>query len=553
GVTTKGSPSTWNAHDPSILNKEPLTPPDKQSNFIPLKSGTSGLTYYEFKWDYDQAIYRRYFVSSAHSASFDVTINVQVKSLDKYLVVRLLDRDLGQWLQHSSSCEVPISREVPPPPSPNLEVKKTILDKKTSYKPGDEYTYLIQYRNTVNASLAENVVITDELDTKNFDVVKVSPAEAKVSNGFLKLEAGNLAYSTSYREVRITVRLKDQISSGSTVCNASRMTASNAGAKDSQNVCIGVITPCPYDNSVPDINNPNCSEPKVVCSLVDAAVNLTTRKVTFRTVVESTNPTTTQVFGYNYDFGDDTPVQAFEVTGFTHETMHTYQPGDYTTRVTISYGAQGLDGKQQVDCSAPISFEEDKPVGQSKVVKNITQDKTGEAAEKTSLRPNDVLEYTLTTSNSQNYERVGIDVSDYIGDILDYASLDTAFLKEQGGTYDEKTKKIVWTDITIPANGQVLHSFRVKIKDPIPATNRPSTVATGFDCKISNEYGNEITINVNCPLVKGIETLPNTGPGSSMVMLTLITTLVGYFFARNRLLVKELGLVRTDYARTGGM
>jgi hypothetical protein len=438
--------------------------------------------------------------------------------------------------------------------TPKLEIKKTILDKKPTYKPGDEYTYLIQYRNTVNASLAENVVITDELDIKNFDVVKVTPAEAKITNGFLKLDVGNLASLPSYKEISITVRLKDQISSGTSVCNASKISAKNAAAVETKPpLCIPVLTPCPYDNNIPDVNNPNCSEPKVACSVVDAKVNLTTRKVTFNTTVSSTNPTTTKVIGYSYNFGDNSPVFTENVNSLTHQTTHTYQPGDYTAKVSITYSAQGLAGNKQTDCQVPISFDEDQPLGQSKSVKNITQDKAGQAAEKTSLLANDVLEYTLTNSNAQNYERIDIEISDYIGDILDYATLNLSHLKEQGGTFNETTKKVSWDKVTIPANGQVMRSFKVKIKDPIPSTNRPSSVSTDFDCKISNEYGNEITINVSCPLVKSVESLPKTGPGSSMVMLTFITTVVGYFFARNRLLTKELDFIRKDYAATGGM
>lgn len=552
GVTTKGAPSTWNIHDNVRLAQPPLTPPDKQNDFVPTRNNLKGLTYYDFVWDYDKDTYERYFVTSAQTSSFDVQLNVRVNKLDKHLVIRLLDRDLGQWLPHNSSCEVPISREVPAP-TPQIKTVKTILNKKSSYKPGDEYTYLIQYRNTVNASIAENVEITDELDTKHFDVVRVSPNTAKISNGFLRYERGSLPFSNSYEEIKITVKLKDQISTGAKVCNASRMTASNASASASAPVCIFVITPCPYDPTLPDSNNPNC-KPIVVCDVVTAVINRTTRKVTFKTTVESSNPAKTKVINYAYDYGDGSPIKTNSSTNLSDESTHTYEPGDYTAKVTISYTAEDVAGTQTTEaCSAPISFEEDQPVGRSKSVRNITQDKTGDAAISTTVKANDVLEYTLTTTNSQSFERTGIEIADYIGDILDYATLDLAQLEGQGGRYDESSKMIIWKDVTIPANGEVLRSFQVKIKDPIPSTNTPSSMTTNFDCKISNEYGNEITMNINCPLVKGIETLPNTGPGSSIVMTVAITTIVGYFFFRSRLLAREIEFVRTDYAMTGGM
>jgi hypothetical protein len=59
-------------------------------------------------------------------------------------------------------------------------------------------------------------------------------------------------------------------------------------------------------------------------------------------------------------------------------------------------------------------------------------------------------------------------------------------------------------------------------------------------------------MSVQCPAVKGIETLPNTGPGTSLIGGMGITLVVGYFFARSRLLAKEVNIIRTDFAMTGG-
>jgi hypothetical protein len=210
---------------------------------------------------------------------------------------------------------------------------------------------------------------------------------------------------------------------------------------------------------------------------------------------------------------------------------------------------------QSIDCMVPIDFEEDQPVSNSKTVKNITQDIEGDAVtdQGSKVFAGDVLEYTLTTNNTQGYDRVGIDVSDYIGDLLDYAVIDTAFIEEQGGVYDRETNKITWSDVSIPANGSVTHQIRVTLKDPIPSTNAPSSVSASYDCRISNNYGNEITIDVDCPAVKGLETLPNTGPGASLAAMTGVTVVIGYFFSRSRLLSKEINYVRQDYVATGGM
>ena len=143
-------------------------------------------------------------------------------------------------------------------------------------------------------------------------------------------------------------------------------------------------------------------------------------------------------------------------------------------------------------------------------------------------------------------------IEDYIGDILDYANLNVASVTEAGGVYDEETMKVRWENVTIPAKSSVEMSFEVQLKDPVPATNSVSTSAS-YDCTIENTYGNQLSLDVDCPAVKGIETIPNTGPGESLAMITGITVVVGYFFARSRQLSKEIDIVRTDYAVTGGM
>ena len=290
----------------------------------------------------------------------------------------------------------------------------------------------------------------------------------------------------------------------------------------------------------------------MVCKVVDAAINLATRKVTFKTIVTSSNEATTQVKSYNYAFGDDTAA-SFDSSAFMHETTHTYAPGDFTATVNVEYTATGVDGKQVTgDCDTPISFEEDQPFGQSKTVKNITQDLEGEEAINSKVNGGDILEYTLTTTNTQNYERTDVTVTDYIGDLLDYSKLDLASIEADGGVFDDETNKITWENVTIPANSQSELTFRIQLLDPIPATNQPE-LSGDFDCQIENTYGDTISLDVNCPAVKGSETSPNTGPGTSLIATTGITAGIGYFFARSRLLSKEIDIIRTDYATTGGM
>jgi hypothetical protein len=439
-----------------------------------------------------------------------------------------------------------------PPPGPQLQIKKSVAKSTETLKPGDSFGYRLEYRNEVIGSVAQNVVIEDDLDLKNFDVI--SPRGLDIRNGRLFYPVGTLNGSTSFNILELTVRLKNPLPSPLQICNVARIVSSNAAVAQSENACVNVLTPCPYDPSIPDVNNPNCTKPAVVCSVVDAAILQTTRTVTFKTTVTTSNNSVVTIKSYNYDFGDDTQ-QSFSSNSFVHQTEHVFRPGTFTTSVTVRYRAPSDSGvtDQQVSCQVPITIDEDKPLGQEKNVANLTQGLSGDAVRNSRVAGGDVLEYTLYTLNSQNYDRANVTISDYIGDILDYASLDLEALKATGGKFDATTNKVIWANITIPANSKHKSQFKVTLKNPIPTTNQPSTVSTSFDCRISNQYGNEITLQVQCPVVKGIETIPNTGPGTSIIGGMSITLIVGYFFARARLLSKELDIIRTDYVATGGM
>jgi hypothetical protein len=292
---------------------------------------------------------------------------------------------------------------LPQPPKPELEIKKSISTTRSVLNPGETFTYKIAYRNKVIGSVAQNVYIEDQLDTKNFDVI--TPNNLTINNGFLRQSIGDLRGTETARVLEIPVRLKNPLPSGTRICNTASIVASNAQKVTSRpEVCIDVITPCPYDPTIPNINNPNCVNPVVVCELVDAAVNLSTRIVNFKTTVSSTNPANTTVYSYSYDFGDGSTKVTNQSSALTNEQQHTYRAGEFTAKVIISYATRGSDGRKEISCTSPISFEEDQALGQAKTVRNITQNLEGENAEKSAVKAGDVLEYTLQTTNTQNYE-----------------------------------------------------------------------------------------------------------------------------------------------------
>lgn len=198
----------------------------------------------------------------------------------------------------------------------------------------------------------------------------------------------------------------------------------------------------------------------------------------------------------------------------------------------------------------PIPPQPEVPPGSTKDVKNITQNLEGKAAIESKVRAGDVIEYKLITANSNSTEKTNYDVVDYVGDVLEYADLDKSFLSAQGGSFNETTNQVIWAKQTLPANGQLEKKFRVTLKNPIPGTNSPTQASTAFDCKISNKYGDEISMGVECPVLKTVETLPNTGPGEAIGVSFTLTTFAGYFMSRNRLLNKELGILRKSYLRS---
>lgn len=459
------------------------------------------------------------------------------------------------------------------PKKPTLDIRKSVVGTNTAMKPGDTFTYRIEYRNRTQDSLAENAMLHDAFDFSSFDIV--NPTNLTLVDNRLRQGVGSLSYSSNYKVLDITVRLKNPFPNyGGKVCNTAKISSTNADDALSGPACVTVTTPCPYNPAI-DINNPNCKPPVppknpckynpdvkeddatckpavLYCSLVDTYLDKTKREATFKTTVTSTNEKLTQVHSYTYDFGDGSKAVTVDSKAYTNTTKHIYAAGAYTAKVTISGSITGVDGKQQVSCSSPIEFDGDKPFGEIKTVKNITQKLEGDKAVGAKVNAGDVLEYALVTSNTQDFERKNYVVVDYVGDILDYATVDTAFLKTQGGTFDEATKKISFTLASVAAKSDVSKLFRVTLKNPIPATNKPSSVSGTYDCKIANKYGNELTMNVSCPVIKGVENLPNTGPGTSLIIGFTITTIVGYFFARARLMSKELAIIRSEYAPTGG-
>ena len=185
----------------------------------------------------------------------------------------------------------------------------------------------------------------------------------------------------------------------------------------------------------------------------------------------------------------------------------------------------------------------------SKKASNLSQnlpDANGSTA-----KPGDTVEYTLTTKNSGEITIKGYQVSDGFADVLDYADV----VDLHGGTMDQY-QQITWPKVDIKAGQSITNKVTIKVKSVIPQTPASSSDPQHFNMVMTNVYGNTVEIKLPETPQKQIEiattSLPNTGPGTSLLIGFSLTLVVAYFFMRSRLLTKELDIVRADFGAAGG-
>lgn len=165
----------------------------------------------------------------------------------------------------------------------------------------------------------------------------------------------------------------------------------------------------------------------------------------------------------------------------------------------------------------------------------------------------DVIVYTLSAENKGTGEIKDFIMDENLSDVLEYADI----VDLNGGQLDQNSV-VVWPKETIAAGTTLTKTITVKVKNPIPQTPASSTDPTSYDLVMNNVfYGDAVNIELPADVVKStemlVETLPSTGPGTTVAIGFVVTAVASYFFARSRLMAKELDIVRTDYASTGGM
>ncbi|HUC21010.1 MAG TPA: isopeptide-forming domain-containing fimbrial protein [Candidatus Polarisedimenticolaceae bacterium] len=162
----------------------------------------------------------------------------------------------------------------------------------------------------------------------------------------------------------------------------------------------------------------------------------------------------------------------------------------------------------------------------------------------------DVIEYTLTTSNTGDADEKNYEVVENIRDVMEYADV----IDPGGATLFDGN--LIWPKATIKEGKSVVNSFQMRVKSPIPTQPISISDPKSFDLKMDNVYGNVVTVSLTIPVQKQIEaastTLPQTGAGTTTLIVMTLVAAIGYFYFRNRQLLTEVAMLRNDHHGTGG-
>lgn len=473
----------------------------------------------------------------------------------------------------------------PEGPTPDLVVHKKLLTP-SIVKPGEIVKFQLTYRNTVSESVAVDFRLRDLLDNNSLDLVSMT-GQTGLQDGDPKLETKGLGFSPTLKESIVTATVKSTVVNGTKICNIARVSTTTlgpSGNKDSNEVCVTVsiepppvtppttppstppVTPeqlCPQDSSIKasDPKCPRCpinglggisaQDPKCVqpadgiCIVSTSFLSGSNKDIRINT--QSTVQGSTKVESYKYDLGVDGKIDATTTTNSLTDSKEfkDLTKGNHKIQVMVSF----TNGSQKLSktCVAEIEIAEDSKLVQSKTV----VDESGKSLDGKKISSGDKLQFKLSTKNITSTDSPAYSGEDYFGDVLEYAEItDMKDLERQGVTLS-KDNYLRWSTATIKGNSEEIKTIPVKVKQIVPSTNRPASTGTDQDCVISNKFGNQVSVNINCPLIKTVEAvttkLPDTGPGTTAGLAFVVTVLAGYFFSRSRLLNKEAKIVKNIY------
>jgi len=452
---------------------------------------------------------------------------------------------------------------------PQLEIVKEKVGTASTLHPGDIVAYNIRYRN-IGTGGASNVVIEDTL-APEFEFLDASGQNLSFSQSGQYLRwTRSILPVMDWQTINIRVRLKTIPEASKKVCNASSISAAGYPSKTTQNPdtqrCVTIVYTCPGTNlpvpngdltkctyTCPDgtqipytQDRSTCAQPIVECEELTIAEGSAwnRRNINVRVKSIATGKLNSLKLLVNgsvvKDFGSIDQSRTLEASDVEVPS------GDFTATVKATPSAN-TKYEDSISCTAEdTSVEPFTRIINQKLVSNITTDT--EDASTTTAKAGDVLEYTILVTNEGNTSQNDyVIAADNLGDLLEYADI----TNYNNATYDDIARTVQWPQTTIAAGETLTRTFQVKLKDPIPTTAASLSDPLSYDYRICNTYGNTICVDVDKPFISKtqgpVETIPNTGPGSSLIISFVLVSMIGFFFMRSRLLAKEMEIIKYEY------
>ncbi len=133
-----------------------------------------------------------------------------------------------------------------------------------------------------------------------------------------------------------------------------------------------------------------------------------------------------------------------------------------------------------------------------------------------------------------------------LADTLEYAEL----IDEGDGVLDDTSNTLLWANITIPPKTSATKTYILKILDEIPGTAQATFYPESYDCKSSYVFGNKIDMNINCPIIKNIEStakqLPELAPIKAISLSLIVLIIAVLLYVKTRQINREIKQIRHE-------
>lgn len=196
-----------------------------------------------------------------------------------------------------------------------------------------------------------------------------------------------------------------------------------------------------------------------------------------------------------------------------------------------------------VECFDDLDIYCQKSLDLSQTIINASQGNI--PASNSTVMPGDQLSVTINITNGTN-ENITTRPSVRLADMLEYTSI----IDKNAGYLEEDTNTLLWSKTDLVPGATQTRTFILKTLDEIPLTAHGKYYTESYDCKISSMFGNKIDANIECPLLKNIESISSQLPQLQSPIATY--SLLSAFaisillYARTRQISREIKLIRRD-------